>query len=167
MRKICLMKTESQQHQTASSATASLRSLLRPRVAPHLARPSQKSQHLSFFLPEQIPEITRLHRLCLLARVRLQPPTQIWTTPRSQSIPPRRVPQKSKFFTHSIHPHQSIGILRRQGPHTATRTIRTACAGCSSFHKYCDRPDTVAEGLYTISAPFNPSTRAPSGKCLS
>src|SRR4051812_50167525 len=42
--------------------------------------------------------------------------------------------------------------------------LATACAGCSSFQRYCDRPATVADGLNTISAPFNPSARAPSGK---
>src|SRR2546428_12522816 len=40
----------------------------------------------------------------------------------------------------------------------------TACAGCSSFHRYCESPATVALGLNTISAPFSPRARAPSGK---
>ena len=39
--------------------------------------------------------------------------------------------------------------------------------GCSSSHKYSERPATVAEGLKIISAPFNPRARAPSGKCRS
>ena len=32
------------------------------------------------------------------------------------------------------------------------------------FHRYSLNPATVAEGLKTISAPFNPRARAPSGK---
>src|SRR5213075_238951 len=40
----------------------------------------------------------------------------------------------------------------------------TACAGCSNFQRYSDKPATVADGLKTISAPFSPSARAPSGK---
>jgi beta-ureidopropionase len=42
----------------------------------------------------------------------------------------------------------------------------TACAGCSSSHRYSESPATVADGLNTISAPFKPKMRAPSGKCL-
>jgi len=42
--------------------------------------------------------------------------------------------------------------------------LAAAWAGCSNFHKYSLNPATVAEGLYTISAPFNPRHRAPSGK---
>ena len=57
------------------------------------------------------------------------------------------------------------------GASTPTRLIAptkypfaTACAGCSSFHRYSDRPATVADGFKTISAPFRPRMRAPSGK---
>src|SRR2546430_17581397 len=42
--------------------------------------------------------------------------------------------------------------------------LATACAGCSNFQRYSESPATVADGLKTISAPFNPSARAPSGK---
>ena len=35
------------------------------------------------------------------------------------------------------------------------------------LYKYSLSPATVADGLNTISAPFNPSARAPSGKCRS
>ncbi len=46
-------------------------------------------------------------------------------------------------------------------------SLATAEAGCSSRHRYCDRPRLVADGLNTILAPARPSARQPSGKCLS
>ena len=46
-------------------------------------------------------------------------------------------------------------------------SFATADAGCSSFHRYDDSPRLVADGLNTISAPFSPSARQPSGKCRS
>src|SRR5258706_15117765 len=48
--------------------------------------------------------------------------------------------------------------------HPMKNPFATACAGCSSFQRYCDSPATVADGLKTISAPFSPRSRAPSGK---
>ena len=46
-------------------------------------------------------------------------------------------------------------------------SLATAAAGCSSFQRYDESPREVAEGLKTISAPFRPSARQPSGKCRS
>jgi hypothetical protein len=86
-----------------------LRRLFRIRVAPHLTRPSKKPEKLPLLPPEQIPEITRPHRLRLLARISLQPPPQIGTPPRPQPVAPRRIPQKSQLFAHSSRPSFSIG----------------------------------------------------------
>ena len=46
-------------------------------------------------------------------------------------------------------------------------SLATAEAGCSSCHRYDDRPRLVADGLNTICAPSRPSARQPSGKCRS
>jgi OOP family OmpA-OmpF porin len=46
----------------------------------------------------------------------------------------------------------------------ATWTPATAAAGCSTRQMYSDNPRLVADGLNTISAPFKPSARQPSGK---
>src|SRR5271168_1907831 len=67
-------------------------------VALNLSRPAKKSKQLSFFFPEQVPEIKSAHGVGTLARVGLKSPSQIGAAPRSQPITARRVPEKSDLF---------------------------------------------------------------------
>ena len=57
-----------------------------------------------------------------------------------------------------------VGVKRMEKAFQRQVLFATADAGCSSCHRYDDRPRCVADGLNTISAPFRPSARQPSGK---
>jgi hypothetical protein len=64
-------------------------------VALNLACPGHKSEKLPLIAPEKIPEVARLNVARRLACVGFQPPAQILASPGRQSVPARRVPQKS------------------------------------------------------------------------
>ena len=70
------------------------------RISSNLARPAQKPQKLPLFAPPKMKEVPSPQRLCFLAGISLQPPSQIRTPPRPQSAAARRIPQKSHSFKH-------------------------------------------------------------------
>src|SRR5271170_2956771 len=84
------------------------------RVAFDLSRPPKKPKQLSLLFPKQVPEIERTYRLRTLARVSLEPPSQIRASPRPQSIPTRSIPKKPDLFPHGNLHDSSIGTQDTQ-----------------------------------------------------
>jgi hypothetical protein len=105
---------------TASSQRIAITAFLGPRIRPHLAQPTRKSNQLPTLSYEEPPEIPRLNLLCMEPRIGLQPPLQILAPPWTKPMPSRRIPQKSRHLTHR-QPRQQEYRARPSPPGSASK----------------------------------------------
>jgi hypothetical protein len=98
------------------SKDPSLRLTPLPLRLPPLRRPIRKRPQSRAMLPTQRQKLPRIQLLRFVSEECFQPPLQIRTSPRPQSIPSRGHPIKSQCI-----PHQ--GILRQLSPGCPTRRL--------------------------------------------
>jgi hypothetical protein len=82
--------------------------VLRIRITFDLSSPSKEAEKLLFLRPEQVPEVSRTHRLCAPAGVSFESPSKVRAPPRSQPVAACRIPKKSEFFAHIDHHNRNL-----------------------------------------------------------
>lgn len=70
-------------------------------VAIHLARPPKESPQVLALAPHEFPEFQKANLLHLDAGIGFDPPEKIRTSPRSEAMAFRRIPQKANLVAHT------------------------------------------------------------------